>query len=471
MKGRSSHMLGLAISDRSILCAQASGSGSRVMVEKLARFEAVSAEAWTKPTESGAALGTFLREHGFTATRAVWGVPAKWLVAQERELPPSNSEQATAMLRLAVERMAVTDNADLVFDAAGEAGGAAAHKVMVVGLLRQQLERVLQLSAAARVTVVAVTATPLVMAATGTDGPVVMLAEHGIEVVTRRGGAVRAVRHLPTIAGTKDVALDRLSGEVLRAVSLGGDGSGGTLWDGVGLSGVTRSALAEHAGLDTADAPSIERLGAQVQPGALNGHRGPAGEQAFVPAAALATAGLRHTEFPVDFTRSRLTPPPKRRLTRQRGLAIAAAAAVVIGLISLFLTVQQREGEAATFEDQVKRMAPDIKAAQAVIDRVNYGRSYFETRTPVLACLRELTLAIGADEPVWITSFTLRDTRRGQVQGRAADQRVVLMVLDRLKANASFSQVQLQDMREGTGRSRDIAFAIAFAFVGTEVSP
>jgi hypothetical protein len=75
-------------------------------------------------------------------------------------------------------------------------------------------------------------------------------------------------------------------------------------------------------------------------------------------------------------------------------------------------------------------------------------------------------MAFNYDEPVWATNFTLRDNHKGQLQGKAADQRTVLSVLDRLKNNPHFSAVQLQDLREAGQRSREVAFSISFTFVG-----
>jgi hypothetical protein len=478
MNLRSGVILGLAIGERSILCAQASGVGGRAVVQKLARVDRPEGDVLTHPAEAGAALAAALRRYGFTATRAVIGVPAKWLIAHERELPPADNASARAMLRLQAERLVIADNADLVFDYAGRPDAAAASRVLLVGMLRDKLDRVLQLTRAAGLSVAAVTSTSMTVSELASsavgDRVMVMLGEHGVELVSRRNGSPAALRHVAVFPVTTDAAsVERLAGEVTRAVALSphvanGNSPTPVLWTGAPLNDLSASALARRAGLACDGRPTLESVGAAVDPHALNGSAAGGDAEQYLPAAALAAAGLTRDRMPFDLAHTRLAAPVKRRIDRRTALAVAAAASIVLGVASLYMTVQQREVEADALGVQLKEMTPDIKAAEAMIARVNYGRGYFETRTPVLACIRELTLSLGVDEAIWISSFTLRETGRGQVQGRAADQRLVLAVLERLNANTRFADVQLQDMRDATGRTREVAYAISFVFTATD---
>ena len=82
-----------------------------------------------------------------------------------------------------------------------------------------------------------------------------------------------------------------------------------------------------------------------------------------------------------------------------------------------------------------------------------------------------MTLAFRADEPIWATSFLVRDNLAGQVLGKATDQRSVLAVLDRLKKDPRFRDAKLLDMRDASGRTRDISFSVGLVFAGEEARP
>src|SRR5687767_1402465 len=95
--------LGIAVGDRSIAVAEvapARGARDRWEARRVAEFippapaAAGSEAADGADAAAGEALGRFLRENGFTPARAVIGVPARWLVAREREVPPASPEQA-----------------------------------------------------------------------------------------------------------------------------------------------------------------------------------------------------------------------------------------------------------------------------------------------------------------------------------------------------------------------------------------
>jgi hypothetical protein len=501
----SSGILGLAIGDGEIACAQLAGGGAaRRRVQKLARFVFPAGASLEQPEALGARLKTFLRQHHLGATRAVVGVPAKWLLAQEKDLPPAAEPQALAMLRLQAERMAVADNHELVFDVAGEPDAGRATRVLIVGMLQQHLDRVRRLCEAAGLAPVAITATALALshllsrgadAATAKNRRLVLLSRRGAEVVWQGQGAPRMLRHLnatttPTATtttasppasadagATGNPAVAAVGGELRRALRLGPPANGSDesdevlLFDDVGLTRDDLAELGERLGAFVRADHTFASVGAEVEPKALNGATGRAPAEAFLPAVALAVAGADRGRGLVDFLHTRLAPPRVSRIKRQTVLAVLAAVAVVVGLVYLYVTVQQVEADVALQEASLKLKADDVKAAQQRIDRVNYGRGYFTARPPVLDCLRELALAFPAADPIWTTSFTLRDTRKGQLQGRAANQRVVLSVLDRLKANPKFADVQLQDMREAAGGAREIAFAITFVFVAPETPP
>ena len=140
MKLRSPTILGLAFDDRSVACAQVHARGDRREQRRLGRFVyPADATPNGNPAACGAALKKFLDEHGFDARRAVVGVPAKWLIAAERELPPSDPEAALAILRMHGERMAFSGG-ELIVDVAGDPTRDTG-RALLVGILKAQLDK------------------------------------------------------------------------------------------------------------------------------------------------------------------------------------------------------------------------------------------------------------------------------------------------------------------------------------------
>src|SRR5689334_17092290 len=99
MKLRSSSYLGVSVNDRAIVCAEVALSGGRRIARESAEFAVPAGTSLLeKPEAVGEALKAFLRERRFGASRAVVGVPARWMIALEKDVPPAADEQARALL-------------------------------------------------------------------------------------------------------------------------------------------------------------------------------------------------------------------------------------------------------------------------------------------------------------------------------------------------------------------------------------
>src|SRR5687767_6838697 len=122
MIGRGNSFLGIAFTaEQSVACAEVSVAGGVRSVRRAATFVFPDGATLDSPAAAGQALAAFLRQQKFTSSRAVVGVPARWLVALEKDLPPADVETAHAALRLQAERLAVAESGEVVFDFAGEA--------------------------------------------------------------------------------------------------------------------------------------------------------------------------------------------------------------------------------------------------------------------------------------------------------------------------------------------------------------
>jgi hypothetical protein len=503
----SNHVLGIAVTDRLIACAEVSGRGEKTSVRHAATFALPAELSLDKPQPLGAALAAFLKEQGFSASNVVVGVPAKWLVAVEKDIPPAGREQTRALLRLQAERLPLAEGGELVFDYVGEHATDKAGKVLLVAMQKKQLDRIEQIAKAAGLSIVAVTPTALALAnaAAGSRGvagransPMLMLGRHGAEVVWQRQGTPRMLKHFGITAtnGHGAPAMGPLSLELRRAVATaatiapangqaepGSTASDMVLWDSIGLEPSAVQELSEKLGVTVHSNDGLAMLGVQAPA------KSPAGSKPghFAPALALAMSGANRALLPFDFTRSRLAPPPVRRFGRK------AVWATVIGILvfgyigflvyDVYITQQGRLDE-ITQERGVKM--PDRVAAQAIKDRVEFSDTYLRTRMPMLDCLRELTLTFGQEEPIWLTEYSITEDREGKdigrakvkIEGRASSANYAVGLAVRLRANPRFTSVNGPSMTTSGGggsrgsQQRDQAqFSITFFYTPPPAMP
>jgi hypothetical protein len=205
---------------------------------------------------------------------------------------------------------------------------------------------------------------------------------------------------------------------------------------------------------------ALEVLGLEAEPDV----KPVADREAFAPALSLAVAGADRALLPLDFRRSRLTPVPKRKFTRGGTYAMIGAAALLLAVIGLYVMVEKRQAEFDALTQELKGMSESVKSARATVDKVNYGRGFFDTRPPYLEVLRELTMTFRNDEQIYVTNLNLRDNRKGTIQGKAARDKIVRDLLDRMKKNPSFGDVRMQEIRETGGKTNEFSFTITFTY-------
>jgi hypothetical protein len=474
MIGRSSSFLGVAVSDQAISCAEVSVSGDRREVRATATFTFPPGTTLDSPDAAGQALAGFLRQKGFSASRVVVGVPARWLIAVEKEVPPASDEQSRATLRLQAERLAVAEHGEVVFDFAGRTSPAAPARVLLVGVLRQRLEKVARMMDAAGMSVLAITSSGLALAScirkiADGDGGVLMLGKGGGEIVWRNAGMPRMLRHVPVVTnGHPDsVGIAPLGAELRRAAAIAQQNGGGeqiVLLDGLGLKPQDVSDLSTRMGMDVTSADSLEVLGISQRFDLEAGQsKPPAG---LAPALSLALAAAKPEILPIDFKHSRLTTPPAQRISRLGLWGIVAGVAIVLGIIALWINVHQRESQLDDLNARLKGRETERVAAQTTLDRLKYGRVYFNPGRPsVLDCLRDLSNAYHEDDKIWATNVTLHENGKGTITGKAADQKTIQAVVERLRKDKHFSEVKAPDQRESDQRTHEWSYTISFDYV------
>jgi len=471
-------MLGLVVGERSITAAEVSITRDRRQVKQTAQFIFPDDLSLEKPEELGTALAQFLRQNHFSSSRAVIGVPARWLMARDKDLPPATAEVAASTLRLQAERHSSAD--DLVFDYAGQADPRKGRKVLLAAMMRPQMERLQRMADAAGLRLLGITSATLALAGAAANAPstslLLTIAPDSMELAARYEGTPILLRHLATTnaaqalhnGAAQDMA-SMIGGEVRRVVTLmpqNGESADRsiTLWDSVGLSDSELPILRDRAGLAVDNLVDLKSLG-------ITGSTPDAARYAPAIALALSAADRR---LPLDFLHSRLATRKESRIGRKTLWGIIFGA-LLIGLIAFLLVdLQQRETALHELQAKLDNLKPDTKAAETLNDKLSYGRGWFETRPSMLECLREITRAFRDDEPIWVSSFTLRDNHKGTLKGRTADRKYVTDpqgLIDRLQKNKNFSDVRVQELREVGGTSRDVSFSLNFIFNTTEQAP
>lgn len=481
-----SNVLGIALTDRVIGVAQVDGSR---IVQRTAAFPIPPDLSFDKPQELGEALSSFLKREGFVGSHAIVGVPARWVLAVEKDVPPAGREQFKSMLRMQAERLPLADNGELVFDYAGEHDYTQQGRVLLVAMLKRQLDKVMQAMEAAGLTVNAVTATSLALASAsaelakgGGDFPMVVLGRQGAEVVWQRKGSARMLRHFSVSVtnGHDTPAIGALGTELRRAVTLGPAGGASAngdrelvLWDAVGLDDSQIAELSEKVGIKVRAEDGLEMLGAKTASLIV-----PSGDNAprrFASPVALAIAGSRRSLLPLNFTKSRLAAPKKRVVGRKSILTGVVVTLAIIGIAALFIDKHLKEGQLAEVKDQQAARAPETRAAQAIKDKVDYSGLFFNQRGPILECLRELTLMYRDNDDMWTTGVTFREDRDnkeigrvdGIIDGKAGNSVIVYALGDRLTANPRFSSVVVSKLGTAGARGGQQAmstFTITFTF-------
>src|SRR5205814_1838288 len=139
------------------------------------------------------------------------------------------------------------------------------------------------------------------------------------------------------------------------------------LIDGLGLGGNDVTELSTRLGIAMKSATASAAIGVDAP-------------NQFAPAVSLALAGAKPQLLPLDFSHSRLAPIDQRFIGRRGAWGIAIVAAALIALVVMFISNSHKQSELNTMNKQLSDLKPQIDAAQATVDRLKYGRGFFDLR-------------------------------------------------------------------------------------------
>jgi hypothetical protein len=488
-------------------------------VERTGEFLFPDDAGWQDPQRLGKAFGQFLRQQHFSAGRAVAGLPAKWLMAREVNVPPAAPAATADIVRLQAEREFSPDPAALGLDYADALDAREARPVFLVGALRERLNQVQAVAEAARIKLLAVTASALAVSSATTDaaaavGITLVLRPGNSDLVARTGRHFCAMRHMlvPELApagasggqagasgGQADASgalVAALEAEVRRALgtiarSHAQDGAAEvTIWDGIGLPADALRGMSAQLSLDVKVRSQLPEV--SLRP-AQSGEA-PASVR-FVPATALGISALNGHRPPIDLLHSRLEPPAKKFLGRRALLALGTAAAAGAVVLALAIGWQEAQASVAAKKAQYELLKPRIDVAQELADKIALTRDWYEGRPRLLDCLRDLTLVVSPDGRVWFTKVNIKpvivaENRPVAAQpgkalpvkapptkkllsvaliGVASDEKPLLEMRDRLGKVKGVSGLKMTMTARNTVRiGREVGFSLSFNYIAPE---
>ncbi len=253
MKLGNRKVLGIAFEERYAVVSQVRLARGVRNVERAGEFVFPDDAGWQDPQRLGKALGQFLRDGHFSAGRAVAGLPAKWLMAREVNVPPAAPAATADIVRLEAEREFAPDPAALGMDYSDALDARETRPVFLVGALRERLSQVQAVAEAAHIKLLSVTSTALAVSSATTDstaavGITLVLRPENSDLVACVGRQFCVMRHVRVSesapAGAADApgamvaALEREVRRALGTVARSHTQEGAaelTIWDGIGL--------------------------------------------------------------------------------------------------------------------------------------------------------------------------------------------------------------------------------------------
>lgn len=402
---------------------------------------------------TGAQLKAFLRQHGLGDSRCVAGLESGWIISRHRVMPPCSPEELAGAMSIAVEQEFPGAEADYAFDFLPASTSSQQQlDVLLLAGAREKVDYVQNVCRAAGLKLQAVTSSMLALAAgqgPADSGLVLGLHDDRSELAVVVAGAVRSIRRLPPLSPARP---DALAVELSRAL---------VLLPTTAEKGKNRVRICNEASIaPQAVAELAKAIGVEID---ACGQDSTAGL-----AQATAVASLVSTGSPiVDFLHSRLIvkPPSRYRKLLTYG---SAAAVVLLALGAYFAWTWHSQAQAlAQTQRQVDRIAGEVAQARTLVDNATFARAWYDQRTQLLKVLRDLGEAF-PETDVWAMNFDLKEDLSGQLRGSASNQRVAMSVQDRLKGRPQFSNVKLLYMRQASGSSSEVEFALSFNYTGAK---
>ncbi len=470
LKGKT--FLGIALGEETFLISELSLKGRTYYMRQTAEWRLP--EGVSEAESIGNSFQVFLSSRRISTSSPVFiGVPAKWILAKEKKVPRLDNETLSNLLRLEAEKDFSLSADELVLDyVKNEGKDTAGDSVLLLAISRNRMEFISRVAKNAGLKMAAVVPFSLAIGsnyAVGQDFVLLYLGRETAEFTLYSGGAPVILKHLGVFTqhktGEEKLSLNRLvsiSEEIKRILMFLPDDencslpSEITVWDDYGLTKQEEETLEKVLPLHC----KITR-----QP---SGDTNSSNRITFGAPTALARYGGNRSGLPVNFLHSHLVVHKKFRWQKMIVRAAMIFTLIAFAVVAGMLDLHKKEQKVAEIKEQLARLSPELERAKEMLDYIACLRTWQGQKMTFLECLREVTLAFPSGGGIWVTSIAIRDDMRGLVSGKSVDSKTVLELVDKIKQNKSFSDVNLLYIRQSSGSSQDIVYAVSFIFRGID---
>jgi Type IV pilus assembly protein PilM len=459
-------MLGLALDEFGVVVAEVRIRSGRAQVQHVDQWSFQEKLDSDNAKDLGRRLREFLRTNHFSSKEAVIGIPTKWVVTKAILAPSASPDALAGILGIQAERAFSLNVSDLIFDYCGHAGASQKSEVLLVAARREIVNQISELATAAGLHIRSVTVSALALAKIDSEaGPDL---RYGLytrptycEFWAQANGSPRSIQHVPieTKSKTEDGQSELLISTIQRLIMLSSQRGHSppyrvTVYDGCGLSNGFIHRL-------------NERLNPQITATLDSALEIPDAKHETLSAAAPAVAitAVGKDECLVNFLNPRIGARKKTGHKRIGIWAGAIGAACVLAVAAVLADWQADKRDIATYSEQLELMSKDIATAKELVDRISYASSWTSQQPVFLNCLRELTLAFPQEPTIWATNLRLSENA-GALVGRAVAEESFYQVLDKIKQDKAFSNVQMTHIRNAGRDSTEKEFAVNFEFQG-----
>lgn len=467
------NILGMAIDEFGIIVAEVRYRTGHSDVRKVGQWSFEEKLNSDNVKDLGQKLRQFLRKNHFSSKQTIIGIPTKWVIAKEITAPPASSYVLAGMLSIQAERVFSLNASELVFDYCGRTSVSEKSDVLLLAARRQVIDLITELMDAAGLQVQSITVSALALSKalskTGLEHRYGLYTRPNYcEFWTQVNGTPRSIQHIPIAekSVTPDEHTDQLAAILQRMVLLSSQQGQSppykiTAYDGSGLS----DEMINRLNKKVAPQAEVTNGGSQLLSGRLRLSDHPERAQS-IAAVVIAKTGIGSVKPPVDFLNPRIG---VKKTSHRKKVTIWAGiigVACLIALVTVLVDWQADRRDIATYTEQLELMSDDITAAQEIVNRISYASSWTSQEPIFLNCLRELTLTFPEEPLVWATNLRLSENAGAALVGKAVDEKSFYEVLDKIKENKAFSNVQMIHIRDAGRDSREKEFAVHFEFRG-----
>lgn len=463
--------LGLAVEEGSILAADIEWGEADYKVTNTAEFVFPEELSFDEPETLGQVLGQFLRENGFSAKKTIIGFPAKWLLIREKTIPPTSAESLAGIIKIQAEREFSLDPDEMVLDYTEGEDSEEIRSLLMVAVLGKNLDRTVKTVQTAGLKVLSVSVSSIALTEAcrfqmlpASPRYLLYIRPDYAELLEIRGRSIRSVKHIQH--HLKKGEINSFVAEINRIISFAPSAGGNQVPEGLLVWNAAQLEPKVVEDLESTFSSLVKVVDGNAFPVIDKFAFSREAEQAlFAVPAALGQLIGGEKRPAIDLLNSRMSVKKTRIEKRQIKWAAAIGFTLIFCCLMLIFDLQREKEDVVLLRDRLEAMREDIRVAEDIVQKVGMARGWYSGRPRILDCLRELTGAFPEQGSIWATNLALNENMRGIVSGKATDEQYVLEVLDKLKDNPSFSDVQMVHMRENGRSSQEVSFSINFTYV------